>query len=164
MSPYTAPRPLAASDSTGHFRSGEEPLDTYLRERAFKNHQAGAARCFVTLDEANQIAGYYTLSSGSVAHSQTPGKVRRNMPDPVPALLMGRLAVDAKHQGQGLGANLGYDAISRCASVAQNAGVRVLFVHALSESARQFYLRYDFVESPHDSMMLMLLLKDLGLA
>lgn len=163
MSRYAPPRPIAATDYTGHFRSGEDSLDAYLRDRAFKNHQAGAARCFVTVDEADQIAGYYTLSSGAVEPSQAPGAVRRDMPDPVPAILMGRLAIDMKHQGQGLRANLLHDAISRCAAVAQNAGVRVLFVHALSESARQFYLRYDFIESPHDPMTLMLLFKDLGL-
>lgn len=161
MSRFSAPRPLDAGDPTGHLISGEDSLDAYLRDRAMRNHQGGGARCFVTLDDDGQIAGYYTLSSGSVEPAQAPGSIRRNMPSPVPALLMGRLAVDRKHQGHGLGAMLLYDAVARCATVAQNAGVRVLFVHALSESARQFYLRYDFVESPHDPMMLLLLLKDL---
>lgn len=161
MSEYSTPRPLGTGDLTRHFSSGDDSLDSYLRERAMRNHLGGGARCFVTLDAGGQIAGYYTLSSGSVEHAQAPGKVRRNMPNPVPALLMGRLAVDQKHQGQGLGAMLLHDAIARCATVAQNAGVRALFVHALSEPAWQFYLRYDFAESPHDPLMLMLLLKDL---
>lgn len=161
MSQYRAPRPLAAEDPTGRFTCGEVSLDAYLRDRAWKNHQGGAARCFVSLDAGGEIAGYYTLSTGSVQHGGAPGRVRRNMPDPVPVVLMGRLAVGITHQGAGLGADLLYDAIARCAQVQQNAGVRALLVHALSEPARQFYLRYDFQESPHDPMTLMLLLKGL---
>lgn len=163
MSQFSRPRPLEATDATAQFRCGEDSLDEYLRGRAWKNHTGGAARCFVSLDTIDRIAGYYTLSAGSVAHTVAPGPVKRNMPDPIPVLLMGRLAVDQKHQGCHLGANLLHDAVARTASAAESTGIRALLVHALSDAARDFYLRYDFRPSPNEPRTLMLLLKDLGL-
>lgn len=163
MSRFTRPRALQAGDPVARFVCGEPSLDDYLRRKAWKNHTQGAARCFVTFDDDGGLAGYYTLSAGSVVRASAPGAVRRNMPDPVvPALLMGRLAVAAAHQGRHLGADLLHDAIARTAGVAQTAGIRVLLVHALHEQARRFYLRYDFLPAPNQPMTLMLLLKDLS--
>ena len=95
-------------------------------------------------------------SAGAVSHQESPGSIRRNMPDPVPVMVLGRLAVDQSLQGQHMGAALLQDALNRAASVAQNIGVRALLVHALNERAQQFYSHYGFVPSPLNPMTLML--------
>lgn len=103
-----------------------------------------------------QVVGYYALATGAVALANATGSVRRNMPDPIPVLVLGRLAVDHQAQGIKLGAALLKDAVNRAMAVSENAGVRALLVHALHERARDFYLKYGFGPSPTDSMTLML--------
>jgi GNAT superfamily N-acetyltransferase len=134
-------------------------LGEYLRKRALANHVQGASRCFVTCRE-RRVVGYYALATSSAEHAGVPGKVRRNMPDPVPVILLSRLAVDRKEQGNGLGKNLLRDAIERCVGVAEQVGVRAMLVHALHEDARSFYARYDFEPSPTDPLHLLLTMKD----
>jgi len=104
--------------------------------------------------------GYYSLATGSVVHAEVSGKVRRNQPDPIPVILLGRLAVDHEEQGRGLGAHLLRDAILRTVEAANIIGVRALLVHALHERAREFYLHFDFEPSPTDPLHLFLLMKD----
>ncbi len=159
MSGYTLPRPISAEDDTTAFDSGESSLDDYLRKRALANHIGGASRCFVTCLDG-RVVGYYAIASGSVSHSGTSGKFRRNMPDPIPVILLSRLAIDRKHQGCGLGENLLRDAIARCVEVADQIGVRAILVHALHDEAKRFYLRYQFEPTPTDPLHLMLLIKD----
>lgn len=159
MSGYSRPRPISDSDDVATFDSGETSLDDYLLKRALANHAGGASRCFVTSWEG-RVVGYYALASGSVAHADLSGKVRRNMPDPVPVILLSRLAVDRKHQGRGLGESLLRDAIARGVQVAEQIGVRAILVHALHDDARRFYLRFGFEPSPTDPLHLLLLIKD----
>lgn len=160
MSGYSAPRPITAGDEVAGFDSGELSLDEYLRGRALANHVEGASRCFVTCREG-RVVGFYALASAAVERADTPGRVRRNMPDPVPVILLSRLAIDdAKHQGQGLGAQLLRDAITRAVAAAEIIGVRALLVHALHEQARAFYAHFDFEPSPTDPLHLLLLIKD----
>lgn len=159
MNRYSRPRPLHEDDDSSSFDSGEPSLDEYLRSRALANHLQGASRCFVTCID-NRIVGYYALASASIAHRDLSGRYRRNMPDPVPVLLLLRLAVDRKEQGSGLGKNLLRDAIARSVAAAKIVGVRALLVHALHENARAFYLKFDFEPSPTDPLHLMLLIKD----
>jgi GNAT superfamily N-acetyltransferase len=156
---YSLPRPISESDEVATFDSGEPSLDEYLRRRALANHVQGASRCFVTCRE-RRVVGYYALATSSVEHASAPGKVRRNMPDPVPVILLSRLAVDRKEQGNGLGKNLLRDAIERCVGVAEQVGVRAMLVHALHEDARSFYAQYDFEPSPTDPLHLLLTMKD----
>lgn len=118
MSGYSAPRPIGEGDEVAGFDSGEPSLDDYLRGRALANHVEGASRCFVTCRDG-RVVGFYALASAAVERAATPGRVRRNMPDPVPVILLSRLAIDAKHQGQGLGAQLLRDAITRALLDAQ---------------------------------------------
>ena len=156
-----APQPLSAVHRVNDFACGEPSLDEWLKRRALNNQQSGASRTFVVVDEANQVLGYYALAAGAVAHQLATGAVRRNMPDPVPVLVLGRLAVDSRAQGIQLGAGMLQDAVSRAMTVSQNTGVRALLVQALNEQARGFYQHYGFVPSPHNPMTLMLCLNSL---
>ena len=106
------PQAIQAEHDASRFVSGRPALDDWLRHRALRNESAGASRTYVVCDGA-RIVGYYSLASGSVESRQTPGRVRRNMPDPVPVMLLGRLAVDRTVQGAGLGRALLKDAILR---------------------------------------------------
>ena len=155
----SAPQSLAATHLLDGFNCGEPSLDDWLRRRALTNHLNGASRTFVVVNPDQCVLGYYALAAGAVAHQDATSAVRRNMPDPVPVMVLARLAVDARVQGIKLGAALLQDAVTRVRSVAENAGVRALLVHALNERAKQFYEYYGFRASPVDSMTLMLPLK-----
>jgi predicted N-acetyltransferase YhbS len=130
-----------------------------LRRRALANHVQGASRCFLTCRD-ERVVGYYAPALASVQHSDVVGKVRRNLPDPVPVILLSRLAVDLKERGTGLGKNLLRDAILRSIEASEIIGVRALLVHALPDNARAFYAHFDFEPSPTDPLHLLLLIKD----
>jgi len=155
------PRPIDPSDNTTDFDSGETSLDGYLADRALTNHLADLGRCYVCIDaDTDKVLGYYTLSAVAVEHADLPGKARRNAPNPVPAVLMGRLAIDVKAQGSGLGRFLVRDAILSTLAAAERIGVRLLLVHALHEQAAMFYVKFGFKPSPTDPLHLYLLLSD----
>lgn len=120
------------------------------------NPTSGASRTFAVTTEDREVVGYYALAAGAVAHQEATRSIRQNMPDPVPVMVLGRLAVDARAQGMKLGAALLQDALHRCVLVAENTGVRAMLVHALNDRARQFYQHYGFRASPTHPMMLML--------
>jgi predicted N-acetyltransferase YhbS len=124
-----APAPLTASHRLDEFECGEAELDDWLKRRALANQSTGASRTFVVCDEAGRVRGYYAMAAGAVSHRLATGRVRRNMPDPVPVLVLARLAVDRAAQGQHLGAALLRDAVARAAAVSRDAGVRALLVH-----------------------------------
>ena len=159
MGEVTAPEPITASHHTESFACGIPVLDEWLRRRALKNEVTGASRTFVICQD-RQVVGYYTLATGSVEHRDAPGKIRRNMPNPIPVMVLGRLAVDQEQQHAGLGRGLLKDAVLRTLTVSQHAGVKALLVHALSEDAKRFYTRSGFLESPFDPMTLMIALQD----
>ncbi len=150
------PEPLAAAHRLDDFECGEAVLDEWLKRRALANQASGASRTFVITDESGRVLGYYALAAGAVSHQLATSGVRRNMPDPVPVMVLARLAVDHRAQGLHFGAALLQDAVNRAVAVSQNAGVRALLVHALHEKARQFYEHYGFQPSPTHPMTLML--------
>jgi GNAT superfamily N-acetyltransferase len=150
------PQPLTASHHLDEFECGEPSLDEWLKRRALANQSSGASRTFVVLDDGERVRGYYALAAGAVSHESATSKIRRNMPDPVPVMVLARLAVDRGVQGQQLGAALLQDAVKRAVTVASNVGVRALLVHALHERAMQFYERYGFQSSPTHPLTLML--------
>lgn len=156
---FSAPQSLAATHRLDGFNCGEPSLDDWLKRRALTNHLNGASRTFVVVDPDQCVLGYYALAAGAVAHQEATSAIRRNMPDPVPVMVLARLAVDVRAQGVQLGAALLQDAVTRVRSVAENAGVRALLVHALNERAKQFYEHYGFRSSPMHPMTLMLSLK-----
>lgn len=156
------PQPLAAKHRLEDFSCGESSLDEWLRRRALVNQTSGASRTFVLTDEAGRVLAYYALAAGAVSHQESPGSIRRNMPDPVPVMVLARLAVDQRLQGQQIGGALLKDALRRAFAVAQNIGVRALLVHALNERARQFYSHYGFVPAPTNPGTLFLPLRTLS--
>lgn len=155
MAKITQPAPLKEKHNIDDFNCGVSSLDEWLKKRALKNQNQGASRTFVSCDE-NRVVGYYALATGSVERVVSPGAIARNMPSPIPVIVLGRLAVDSGFQGKRLGAHLLKDAILRTLSIAQQVGVRCLLVHAISESAKNFYLEYGFQESPIEPMTLFL--------
>jgi GNAT superfamily N-acetyltransferase len=151
-----APEPLTASHRLDEFSCGEVELDSWLKRRAMTNQMSGASRTFVVTDREQCVFGYYAMAAGAVSHQLATGPVRRNMPDPVPVIVLARLAVDTRAQGITLGASLLQDAVNRAVAVSQNAGVRALLVHAINAGAKQFYEHYGFQVSPVHPMTLML--------
>ncbi|MDZ4115302.1 MAG: hypothetical protein U1C54_04725 [Xanthomonadaceae bacterium] len=108
------------------------------------------------VDEENRVRGFYAMAAGAVSHQLATSAVRRNMPDPVPVMVPGRLAVDRRAQGIKLGAAMAHDAVNRAIVVSRNTGVRALLVHALHEQVKRFYVHYGFEPSPQHPMTLML--------
>ncbi len=160
MGAITSPTILNSANDTGQFCCGIMSLDEWLKKRALKNQKNGASRCFVICD-GNRVIGYYALATGSVERLIVPGPIARNMPDPIPVIIIGRLAIDSEYQGRRLGSALLKDAMLRTLSIAQNVGVRGLLVHAISDEAKQFYLNYGFQTSPIEQMTLLLSIKHL---
>lgn len=155
----SAPEPLHADHELSLFCCGVESMDNGLKQRAMKNQLTGASRTFVSCNGANVLA-YYSLASGAVVTSAAPGRFRRNMPDPIPVVVLGRLAVDKRIQGQGVARALVRDAGLRVIQAADTIGIRGILVHALSDEARRFYLHIGFEPSPIDPMVLMVTLGD----
>lgn len=154
------PELLAVHHDLENFASGEDSLDDWLRRRAQANQVTGASRTYVVCENL-RVAGYHALASGAVVTRDVPGRFRRNMPDPIPVIILARLAVDRAWQGQGLGRGLFRDAAERVARVAETIGVRGILVHAISEPARDFYLRLGFDPWPGHPMMLVATIADL---
>lgn len=159
MGEITAPEPIKTSHLIESFACDLPVLDEWLKRRALKNEVSGASRTFVVCHDG-QVIGYYALATGSVEHRDAPKKIRRNMPDPIPVMVLGRLAVDQQWQHAGLGRGLLKDAVLRSLSVSQHAGVKALIVHAISEEAKTFYVHNGFLESPLDPMTLVISLRD----
>ena len=159
VSPLSAPEKLTPAHDLSQFSCGEPALDDWLRRRALDNEERGASRTYVVC-LGRRVVGYYALAVGAVAHSAATGRIRRNMPDPVPVMVIGRLAIDADLQGQGIGSALLRDAVLRTLQAAEIAGIRAILVHALSERAGKFYESCGFAASPVDPMTRMISLTE----
>ena len=151
-----APEPLDTTHRLDEFICGEPTLDEWLKRRALANQISGASRTFVVTDPDKRVFGYYAMAAGAVSHQMATAAIRRNMPDPVPVMVLGRLAVATQAQGIKLGGSLLQDAVNRAVAVSHNAGVRALLVHALHDQARLFYEHYGFQVSPVHPLTLML--------
>ena len=158
--PVSAPRPFSNRDDPSLFDSGVASLDDWLKRRARTNEAGGASRTFVATD-GPRIAGYYAVASGGVHSNIAMGRFRRNMPDPIPVALLGRLAIDRAWQGHGLGRALFRDCAMRVAQAADILGIRGIVVHAISDDAKAFYLTLGFEPSPIEPMTLMVTLNDI---
>mgnify|MGYP000275860478 CR=1 FL=1 len=150
---------LSPEHPVATFQSGVAAFDDWLKRRALHNEREGASRTYVACAEG-RVIGYYSLATGSVAGTAVPGRVRRNMPEPIPVMILGRLAVDHAWQGRKLGQSLLSDAIRRILAAADVAGIRAILVHAISPEAKRFYERHGFQECPEKPMTLILMLRD----
>jgi GNAT superfamily N-acetyltransferase len=149
------PEKLRADHDLSEFACGEPSLDDWLQKRARQNEESGASRTYVVC-AGPQVVGYYALAVGAVAHEEATGRVRRNMPDPVPVMIIGRLAVHENFQGRKIGPGMLRDAVLRTLQAAEIAGIRAILVHAISDHARKFYEDCGFIASPIDPMTLMI--------
>ena len=157
----SAPTPLTDEHLLDKFASGIPVLDDWLRRRARANQVTGATRSFVICRDM-RVIGYYALAAAAIASNEAPGRLRRNMPDPIPMVLLGRLAIDRKEQGKQLGTLLLRDAVIRIQQVSREIGMVGILVHAIVDDAKRFYLRRGFVEAPSSPMTLVARLKDIG--
>ena len=155
VGPIGPPEKISAEHDISGFDSGEPVLDDWLRRRAMPNEASGASRTYVVC-VGKRVVGYYTLAAGAVTRTHALGRIKRNIPDPVPVVVLGRLAVDKVFHGQGVGTGLLRDAVLRALQAAEIAGVRAILVHALSEAAKRFYEKYGFVASPVEPMTVMI--------
>lgn len=153
------PRKLEHSDRRADFASGAEELDDWFHRYAWQNQQANNAVVYVATVDA-VVVGYYALCSGGIEREQVPEKLGKGRPDPIPVILLARLAVDQRAQGRGLGAALFRDAIARALNASDGIGAAALLIHARDEDARAFYQRLaDVVPSPVDPLHLVLPVK-----
>jgi len=149
------PEKLSATHDLSDFDSGEPVLDEWLRRRALHNEASGSSRTYVVCVD-KKVVGYYTLAVGAVVRAVAPGRVRRNMPDPLPVMVLGRLAVDKGLQHCGIGRGLLRDAVLRTVQAAEIAGIRAILVHAISAAAKRFYEGCGFIASPIDPLTVMI--------
>lgn len=153
------PEKLDTAHDVSAFDCGEPILNDWLRRRALQNQQSGASATYV-ITAASRVVGYFTLAAGSVARDTAPGRVRRNVPDPVPVVVLGQLAVDIDFQHQGLGRALLRDAVLRSLQAAHIIGIRAILVHALSDEAKAFYESCGFVPPPVNPLTLMVTVRE----
>ena len=161
MSALRGPVPLDADHGLADFHCGDNALDAWLPTRGLRNQADGSSRTWVVLD-GRRVVAYYASSTAVLLRASAPGRVARNQPDPLPALLLGRLAVDVAYQGQSLGAALLKHFLLKSLEVAELVGVRLLLVHAATPEATAFYRHHGFQPSPIDDLTLLLLVKDVG--
>jgi GNAT superfamily N-acetyltransferase len=154
----SSPILLAIDHQLDDFACNVDSLNDWLKKRAYQNQLSGASRTYVVL-ESKRVVGYYCLASGALELNDAPTQVRRNMPNPIPVAILGRLAVDKPFQGKGLGVALLQDAVLRTAQAGGILGIRGLLVHALSMEAKAFYEHHGFVASPTQAMTLILSLR-----
>jgi GNAT superfamily N-acetyltransferase len=141
------------------FDCGKPALDDWLARRALGNQAMGTSRTWVVTERGSpQVVAFYASCTSSVLRRTAPEPMAKSQPDEIPAILLGRMAVDSKYKGQGLGAALLKHFMLKAIEVANSVGVRIVLVHAKDDDARAFYQRYDFSESPMDPLTLMMLL------
>lgn len=163
MPRFSDPEPLGPGHSLSGFECGVGSLNTWLERHARAATGAGSARTYVVTDRVqSRVVGYHALTVASVEHRDATRRASKGMPrHPIPAVLLARLAVDESVKGRGIGAFLLRDAMSRALAVSEEAGIRLLLVHALGEDARRFYSHFGFEPSPTDEMNLQLIVKDI---
>lgn len=140
----TPPEPLDGHHRLESFVCREQVLTDWLREHARSNEAHDSARTYVVATANHVVIGYYCLSGFSVARTRATSRLGSNQPDPLPGVLIGRLAVDQRFEGLGIGEAMIADALARTASVAETIGTRAIFVDALNESAARYWQRHGF--------------------
>ncbi len=161
MGTIAAPEPLAERHDISQFRSDVPGLDAWLQGKARLNEAKGGARTYVAGD-GMRVVGFYSLAASAVERRRVPSRVGRSMPEPVPVILLGQLAVDTDYQGLGLGSDLLVDAAKRALSATEFIGARAIVVQTLDERAKSFYGRFGFHPfSEREPLMLLLRISEL---
>jgi GNAT superfamily N-acetyltransferase len=158
----SAPSAITIAHDLAPFHCGNEALDDWLRHRALKS-EGRTARTFVVA-LGRQVVGYYCLANGATNRANVPRKIAKNTPESIPLITIGRLAVDASHQGQGIGKGLLKDALQRSLQISQSSGMRAVFVHAIDDNAMAFYLKFGFMEFPLGTKTLFLPIETIAAA
>ena len=153
--------PLGEAHERGEFSCGKAPLDDFLRLRASQYERRRLGRTYVALFTGSMtVAGYYTLTASAVAVANLPKDVAKRLPKhPVPVILLGRLAVDQKASGQGLGKALLRDALCRSLELSKQLGLFAVEVLAIDAEAQAFYRKYGFVSLADNELHLFLPMK-----
>ena len=154
-----APQLLSASHDVSAFDCGYPALDLWLQHKALANQERRASRTYVVV-EGRSVRAYYSLAAGSIEHADAISRLRRNMPNPIPMALLGRLAVDRRIQGKGFGHGLLKDALQRMIQAADFLAIRGVVVDAIDDPAKAFYERFGFRPSPAMPLKLMITLED----
>lgn len=157
-----APTPLSDQHDLSGFDCGKPPLNDWLRYRALRS-EGRSARAYVVAHGKLAI-GYYCISAGAVIAKDAPGALRRNMPNPIPVMIIGRLAVDKTCQGQRIGSGMLKDALQRILGVSTTVGARAVMVHAIDNDAIAFYASYGFKPFPLDSRTMFLSISEIAAA
>jgi GNAT superfamily N-acetyltransferase len=147
--PLRAPEPLSDANDLSRFDCGKPPLNDWLRSRASRSEGLSARTYVVCVGPV--VIGYYTVTTGVVAHEVASAKLRQNMPDPIPAMLLARLAVDKAYQGRGIGGALLKDAFARILAASKLVGARAVLVHPIDQEAETFYAAYGFKPLPGEA-------------
>ena len=151
MAGLAPPRPLNADDDRESFDCGRESLNTWFHRNAWRNQQSGASRVTVIADrDASSVAGFVSLSAAQIERGYWPKPSQRNQPDPLPAVLLGRLAVDRRHQGRGVARSLMLFALTTSLRLSRDIGCFCVLTHPLDDGVRDFYRAFGFVELPFD--------------
>jgi GNAT superfamily N-acetyltransferase len=155
MAELSAPVLISESHILTHFESGETVLDEWLQRRALKNLQSGASRTYVICSKVSlNVVGFFSLSMGQILASDVVGSMRRNMPTNIPAVVLGRLAIDITWQGKGVGRALLAEVMRRALRASDEVAARLLIVHAISPAAESFYKHHGFTRLPVEAPML----------
>lgn len=157
MAAVAAPRPLREEDDRSGFDCGRESLNGWFRRHAWANHLGGSSRVNVIVEPATaRIVGYVSLSAAQIERAFLPKPQQRNRPDPVPVTLLGQLAVDVAHQGQGHAASLLVFALRTALAASESIGSAGMLIHPIDDAVRRFYARWGFADLPYDPRRAML--------
>jgi predicted N-acetyltransferase YhbS len=151
MAGLTPPRPLAAADDCESFDCGRDSLNQWLRRHGRPNQESGVSRTSVVCDtETGGIIGYVTLSAAQIEREHLPKSARRNRPDPIPAVLLGQLAIDHRYHGKGYARALLFFALTTAVRFSKEIGCFGVLTHPVDDGVRAFYRRFGFEDLPFD--------------
>lgn len=149
--------PLQSKHKKSDFSCGKEMLDFYIQKQANQDIKRKLSACFVIAqEETKRIKGYYTLSNSSIPQDLIPPEIQKKLPktyQSIPAILLGRLAIDSQFQGQGIGRLLLVDALKRCQDISKSLGFFAVIVDPIDHNAEKFYTKYGFIKLPDSGKM-----------
>ncbi len=151
MAAVAPPRPLLETDDRSRFDCGRESINAWFHQRAWANHAAGVSRVNVICDASNgEVVGFVALSAAQIERAFLPRPHQRNKPDPVPATLLGQLAIRTDRQGEGHARSLLLFALKTAVSAARQIGSFGVITHPIDDGVRAFYRRWGFEDLPFD--------------